>query len=99
VEAVCRRNWHLILNRHPQLRQQNFFVAISSADCSAAAARKEQRVRNFLLTKAAWEPDALPLLNLPEQALDRLLDELSPASLGAGRFAWTSPDGWRRPEK
>jgi hypothetical protein len=52
-----------------------------------------------LLTKAAWEPDALPLLNLPEQALDRLLDELSPASLGAGRFAWTSPDGWSRPEK
>jgi hypothetical protein len=40
----------------------------------------------LLLHRGGCEGAGVPLLNLPEQALDRVLEELSPVSLAAGRF-------------
>jgi hypothetical protein len=49
---------------------------------SKARAAREQQAPPALLAQEA-DDDALPLLDLPELALDRVLEELSPASLAA----------------
>uniref|UniRef100_A0ACD5W2J3 Uncharacterized protein n=1 Tax=Avena sativa TaxID=4498 RepID=A0ACD5W2J3_AVESA len=66
-----------------------------SHSASAAAGRKEQQGARKIMPPtpkakaqappalAAADEDALPLLDLPELALDRVLEELSPASLAA----------------